>query len=147
MRKNKMKTTSVITAILMIATITVSAYNGNGSNNNSNKQHLSCTSKIEGLTQQQVEAINNLEQDHQKKMDVLRTERRSTTNEKRKAEIRIKMIETRDSHRAEVKKLLTSEQQKAFDAQHYNGNNHKYAQKGNRIGSKNNGCGNGACRR
>ena len=151
MRKNKMKTTSVITAILMIATITVSAYNGNGSNNNSNKQHLSCTSKIEGLTQQQVEAINNLKQNHQKKMDVLRTERRSTTNEKRKAEIRIKMIDTRDGHREEVKKHLSSDQQKAFDALQSNGNNHTYKQKGNSRSnggnsSNKNGKNNGACR-
>lgn len=145
MRTRKMKTTTVITAILMIATITVSAYNGNGRNYNSNNQHISCTTEIVGLTQQQVDAITSLEAEHQKKMDVLRTERRSTNNEKVKAETRIKMIDARDSHRAEVKKLLTPQQQTNYDAFHVT-YNHNYA-KNSRGNGKNRGTQNGSCRR
>jgi len=145
MRTSKMKTTTVITALLMIATISVSAYNGNGRNSKSNNQHVSCTTEIEGLTQQQVDAIASMEVGHQKKMDVLRTERRSTTSEKSKAETRIKMIDARDNHRAEVKKLLTPQQQTNYDALHVTDNhNHAKNSKGN---GKSRGNQNGSCRK
>ncbi len=145
-----MRTTLVGIAILMTATISASAYNGQRKNN-SNNQQISCTTEIEGLTSQQVDAITNLKAEHQKEMDAFRTERRSTTNEKSKAEIRIKMIDARDGHREEVKKHLSSDQQKAFDALQSNGNNHTYKQKGNSRSnggnsSNKNGKNNGACR-
>jgi len=137
MKTSKLKTATVFIAFTLIATLTVSAYNGGGRNYSNNNQSSMCVNEIPGMSQQQVSAITTLENEHQKAMDQLRSERRSTTSEKEKAEIRIKMIDIRDSHRAEVKKLLTPEQQSAYNTLHANGNNHQYSREGNRSGRGN----------
>lgn len=144
MKTSTLKTASALILFTVIAALTVSAYNGGGRNYSNSNQPLKCVDNIPGLSQSQINAITTLENEHQKVMDQLRSERRSTTNEKAKAEIRIKMIDIRDSHRAEVKKLLTTEQQKAFEELHSKGNNHQYAREGSRSGRGNYS---GSCRR
>jgi hypothetical protein len=141
METRTLKALSIIIVVTLIAVLTASAYNGRAGNNANNQSSATCVNRIPGLTQSQTEAITALEVKHQKIMDQFRSERRSTTDEKTKAEIRIKMINTRDAHRAEVNKLLTPEQQTAYESLHAKGNNHQYAQdkkgkgKGNCSGS------------
>lgn len=78
--------------------------------------HRSCTQYIEGLTEKQIQQITNLEATHREQMEQLRNERRSNYDFDAKDNIRDQMIKLRDKQREEVRKLLTREQQKAFDA-------------------------------
>ncbi len=128
---------------VMLATLSASALDGNRTCTNGAAVKSTCTSAIDGLTQEQISKITTMETAHQSTMATLRTEMRSTNDEKTKAEIRIKMIDARDSHRAEVKKLLTPQQQANFDALHLT-NNHNYA-RNSRGNGKNRGNHNGSC--
>jgi len=104
-----------------------------------------CTTRLKGLTAQQVEKINQMEDQHQKIMDNLRDERRSTTNWMEKDKIRAKMLEQKENHYSQLKKVLTAEQWAEFESLHQgrNGQNHgngqgHYAQE-NRNGCQGNG--------
>ncbi len=119
-----------MTTLLAVAVVSSSsAWDGNRQYKNSHFE--GCTTSIGGLSPAQTETITKLEAGHQEKMAALRVERRSVVDERSKAEIRIKMLDQRDVHRAEVKKILTPEQQSAYDLLHANGNNARFARNGN----------------
>jgi Spy/CpxP family protein refolding chaperone len=149
--KTKLKTVGLAFAMVLMATLNTSAYQGKGRNSNVKNEHTSCVTDIAGLTQSQISDIERMETEHQKVMEQLRTARRATTDEKAKAEVRVKMLTQRDNHRQAVKNLLTPEQKVQYDALHAY-NKHQYAQNGNRNGNGNNrgngnrGYGNQNCR-
>jgi len=129
MKTLKLKST-VMTTLMVVAVVGSSfALDGNRQSNNSHFE--GCTTRIGGLTSAQTEAITKLEAGHQLKMDALRKERRSVVDERSKAEIRIKMLDQRDAHRDEVKKVLSPDQQAAYDLLPVNGNNARFARNGN----------------
>ena len=90
---------------------------GNGRNLNwsADTTQLTCVNMIQGLTEDQISEISDLESEHQKAMAELRTERRSTTDAIEKNEIRGEMLKKVKVHREEVRNLLTEEQQQQYD--------------------------------
>ena len=150
MKTKKFKKAAMLAVIVLLAITSVQALPGNPQSDNINAVRTTCVNSIPGLSQEQTNTILKMEADHQKVMDQLRDQRRATTNEKTKAEIRLEMINQRDAHRAEVQKLLTPEQQVAYNNLHQN-NNHYYRQakstrgKGNSSGGR--GFRSGSCRR
>lgn len=116
---------------LAITTTTVFAQgwrNGNGGNFTQNNV---CPEQISGLTEDQKSKITEMENNHQKVMEELRTKRRSTSDAIEKSEIRTEMLKNVQTHQQSVKGLLTENQQKEFDLLHFRGNN-----QGNRIGNR-----------
>jgi hypothetical protein len=109
----------VLIAILLISCQMVQAQNGNRARQTT--KTYTCLQTLPNLTADQQKQINALNDSHQKTMDLLRSERRSTTDERIKAEIRIKMLDQRDVHRAEVNKLLNPEQQQVYKNFNQNG--------------------------
>ena len=150
MKTKKFKKAAMLAVIVLLAITSAKALPGNQQSDNINTVRTTCVNSIPGLSQEQTNTILKMEADHQKVMDQLRDQRRATTNEKTKAEIRLEMINQRDAHRAEVQKLLTPEQQMAYNNLHQS-NNHYYRQaKGNRgNGNRSGGHGfrSGSCRR
>jgi Skp family chaperone for outer membrane proteins len=144
MKTISIKKSTLLVGLALLTAFTSTAFEGNKRCINQSAVKTTCTSKVDGLTQDQTSKIRDMEVAHRNTMEALRTERRSTTNEKSKAEIRIKMIDTRDGHRAEVKKLLTPQQQASYDALHLTGN-HNFA-KNPRGKGKNKSSSNGSCR-
>jgi Spy/CpxP family protein refolding chaperone len=146
MKTKKVKQTVAILAVVLMTSLTVSANNGNNRNNNVQAQR-SCVNVIQDLTADQISSIKALETAHWEVMNDLRLNRRETTDERTSAEIRIKMIDQRDNHQAEVKKLLTPEQQVIYDALHTNKNNSQRFSNNGRQNGNNRGnssvCGNG----
>ena len=106
-------------AILFISGQMVQAQNGNRARQTTNTN--TCLQTLPNLTADQQKQITTLNESHQKNMDLLRNERRLATDERTKAEIRIKMLNQRDAHRAEVNKLLTTEQQQVYKTMNKNG--------------------------
>ncbi len=74
-----------------------------------------CLNQISGLTEEQSAKITALITKHQETMNKLRNERRSATDVTKKEEIRAEMITKTESHRNEVRSLLTKEQQEQYD--------------------------------
>ena len=135
-------------------------------------QQQNCLNYLSDLNEQQVSTLQNLEAEHKKKMDELRTKRRSTTNSTEKNEIREEMLSQVNEHHNRVKSELNTDQQKQYDwlqahanstRNQGNGNNSNLAgkgrqgkgnktctgngSKGKNSGMKNNGRGNGGnCR-
>jgi hypothetical protein len=144
MKTSILKTALVIVMFLLIASLTVTAFNGKGNKYNNNKQVISCSSQLPGLSESQINALTVLWNEHQKTMEEMRQKRRAAVDEKTKADIRIKMINTRDAHRAEVMKQLTPEQQTAYNLLQSNGYNQHFPQNGNRKGK---GINKRSCRR
>ena len=115
---------------LAITTTTVFSQgrrNGNGGNFSQNRV---CLEQISELTEVQKSTITEMENNHQKAMEDLRTKRRSTSDAIEKSEIRTEMLKNVQSHQQSVKGLLTENQQKEFDLLHFRGNN-----QGNRRGN------------
>ena len=137
-----MKTRTILKAglaivILAFATGSLSAYNGNGRNRAFQTSNtVSCINQLPDLSEEQVTKITTLEKSHQGIMDALRIERRSTTDMNTKEEIRAKMINQRDLHRAEVNSLLTPVQQQVY-AQLHESVAHKYQQTACKQGKSN----------
>lgn len=101
-----------------------------------------CVTRLKGLTAQQIEKINQLEDQHQKVMDQLRTERRSTANWMEKDKTLAKMLNQKDKHHTQLKEVLTAEQWAEYEALHQNSaqyGNGRYAVNN----SRNNGNGHG----
>jgi len=124
-----MKTTTVlITALMLMTSMTVFAQRGRGNRNVAyNNNYQTCINEIPDLTQDQIQKITALENAHQAEMDQLRDQRRSTTDVSMKTDIRQKMINARDAHRDQVKALLTPEQQKIYETlPGNNGRNRQY---------------------
>jgi len=122
---------------------------GNGTCQAQNSQN--CTQTIPGLTEIQKQKISDLNTAHQNEMKLLRDEKRNTKSIDEKNEIDEKMTAKIDKHKADVKAILTPEQQKNFD-ENYSQNRHEQRSKncntGNGNGNgKGNGNGNGTCRR
>jgi hypothetical protein len=139
-KNDKMKTKQILwhaalIAILLISGQMVQAQNGNRARQSTST--TSCLQTLPNLNADQQKQITTLNESHQKSMELLRNERRSTTNERTKAEIRIKMLDQRDAHRAEVIKLLTAEQQLVYKTLNQNGG------QGNYMTAKNSERGNG----
>ena len=105
-----------------------------------------CVTKLKGLTTQQVEKINKLEEQHQQVMDGLRTERRSTTNVMEKDKIRAKMLAQKEAHHLQLKDVLTAEQWAEFESLHqagYGNGQGRYASNNRNGGGRGNGSGSG----
>ncbi len=113
-----MKTTTIlITALMLMTSMTVFAQRGRGNRNVAyNNNYQTCINEIPDLTQDQIQKITALETAHKAEIDQLRNSRRSTRDGSMKTDIRQKMIDARDAHRDQVKALLTREQQKVYDA-------------------------------
>jgi hypothetical protein len=105
---------ALATFVLFAIAQPVFAQRGNRAMNS--QSGTTCVYALPNLTADQATAIQALVDSHQKDVDLLRNERRATFDERTKAEIRLKMLDLRDAHRAAVNKLLTSEQQKAYSA-------------------------------
>lgn len=151
--KQILKHVAIVT-ILLISSQMVQAQNGNRAKQTSKAN--TCLQALPNLTTDQQKQISELSVSHQKNMDLLRNERRSATDERTKAEIRIKMLDQRDAHRAEVNKLLTPEQQLVYKALNQNGGQGNYMTaknrergkgQGNRSHSGNSGRGHRGCYR
>lgn len=117
-------------------------YFGRGRNRGANAV---CVNRISGLTDAQNDQINNLRDNHQKLMDELHNQRRSTTDLAQKDQIRKQMDAEVATHRNAVRTLLTVDQQSQYDQFGRNGcgqfgrnRNGQLAQNGNRPR-----CGNG----
>ena len=106
--------------LLLSSAMLVSFARGNHQHNNANNEG-DCITAISGLTQDQVSQINALEEAHQEKMDALRTERRSTSDNDEKVTIRARMIEQRDAHRDAVMQLMNDEQKQVYAQLHETG--------------------------
>lgn len=121
--------------VLALTTGTLSAQRGNGrfavSGNNA------CLNQISGLSTEQSDKIQELNSDHEHEMAQLRNERRSETDFSKKAEVRTEMLNKVESHRSEVKNLLTADQQKEYDSIQRFGNSN--AQRQGRFARGNNG--------
>ncbi len=76
----------------------------------------SCTQYISGLSKEQIQKITTLEAAHRQQMEQLRNERRSNRDFEVKDNIRDRMLKLVTTQRDEVRKLLTPEQQKEYDA-------------------------------
>jgi hypothetical protein len=110
---------------LALATTTLFAQGWRNWNRANYAQSFTCVDVIEGLTDEQIDQIVTLENQHQKEMDELRIERRSTYDALEKNEIRGKMLKKVNAHRESVKKLLNEEQQKQYDLLHTAGFNYQ----------------------
>ena len=133
------KLTKFAWAILVLAltTSTLSAQRGNGRNGAFNGQNNACLNQISGLTTEQSDKIRELNNEHETEMAQLRNERRSETDFSKKAEIRTEMLNKVESHRSEVKNLLSANQQKEYDSIQRFGNSN--AQRQGRFARGNNG--------
>ncbi len=135
--------------VLALTTGSIYAQRGIGRNAAVNGQNNVCLNRISGLTTEQTDKIQVLDTKHQEEMAQLREERRSTNDFNKKSEIRKDMLKKVESHRAEVKGLLTEDQQKQYDSIQ----RPWYVQQGNRFARGNNGncgfrqgdCGNRNC--
>ena len=103
----------------------------NGTNQNQNNW----LNAITGLNENQKNQILEMEETHQKNMDEMRTQQRSTVDFEKKSEIRNEMTKMVANHRSAVKNLLTQEQQEQYDLLHMNPNyrnQQNFANRGNR---------------
>jgi len=133
------KLTKFAWAILVLAltTGTLSAQRGNGRNAAFNGQKNVCLNQISGLTTEQSDKIREINNEHETEMAQLRNERRLETDFSKKADIRTEMLNKVESHRSEVRNLLTADQQKDYDSVQRFGNSN--AQRPGRFARGNNG--------
>jgi acyl-CoA reductase-like NAD-dependent aldehyde dehydrogenase len=113
--------------LLMLITLTTQSFGQRGRKMNN------CCQNIPNLTEEQQDQIDELRSSHLEKMAELRQERRGTTNFDEKDEIREKMLKERETHREEIRALLTEEQQAYFDKHYRNMRNYN---------ARNSNCGN-----
>ena len=133
--------TGVVMAIMILLSVTINAANGNNQNRvNQSAVNLRCINQLPDLTDDQITKITALERSHQEQMTELRNERRLSTDINAKEVIWTKMMTQCDSHRSDVNKLLTPEQQKVY-AQIQQTPNQKY-QKSQPRGNRGRGNGN-----
>lgn len=113
--------------LLMLITLTTQSFGQRGRNINN------CCQNIPNLTEKQQDQIDELRTSHLERMAELRQDRRGTTNFDEKDEIRETMLKERESHREEIRALLTEEQQAYFDEHYRNMRNYN---------ARNSNCGN-----
>lgn len=140
-----MKTLKLTLALFILTVLSTAIYaNGRGRNFNNNAQD--CISQLTNLTQNQTASIEKLKNKHYQTINELRNERRSTTEEKAKIEIRLKMIAAKEQHQNDVLALLTKEQQATYKNISKNGqntsSNSNFRNGNNNKNKKNNNCGN-----
>jgi len=107
-----------------------------------NGKKITCVESISNLTMKQVEAISKMETKHQSQIDNLREKMQSTNDFNEKKQIRNEMLENVVTHRSEVKKLLTENQQKEYDMHQLRGNNfgnHRAINRGRKGNSRGGG--------
>lgn len=141
--KTHVKKAVNVVFILILITFATQSFGQRGTNTNN------CCQNIPNLTEKQENQIAELRSGHMEKMAELRQERRVTANFDEKEKIRETMLEQRESHRKEIRALLTEEQLAYFDknyrnmknynARDYNncGNNKARKGKGNGRGQRN----------
>lgn len=78
-------------------------------------QQGQCVLKISGLSSQQTEQVKKLTESHLQTMTELRNERRSTTSLEEKNKISAEMVSQKETHLAEMKKVLNKEQWNEFE--------------------------------
>ncbi|MDX8338144.1 hypothetical protein SLH46_03045 [Draconibacterium sp. IB214405] len=115
MKTSKLINVAWVFFALVLTTTTVFAQRGRRANTVQNNQNLPCLTQISNLTEEQETSIQELEANHQKTMEELREQRRSTTNAVEKSELRTAMLKNVETHRGEVRNLLTADQQKQYD--------------------------------
>jgi hypothetical protein len=115
MKTSNLRKLAWVIFALVLTTTTVFAQRGRRANPVQNNQNLPCLAQISDLTAEQETSIQELEATHQKTMDELREQRRSTVNAVEKSEIRTTMLKNVEAHRNEVKSLLTEEQQVQYN--------------------------------
>ncbi len=121
MKTSKLKNIAwVFFALALVSTTVLAQGRGNGNRYYQNEKG-DCLSYISGLTEQQQQQINQMEEEHQLAMEDLRTQRRSTVNAVEKSEIRTEMLKKVEAHRNAVRKVLNADQQKQYDQLHANG--------------------------
>lgn len=95
-----------------------------------------CLSVLTDLSEMQKSKIAELVESHQEAMDELRVQRRADFEQTQKNTIREEMLQEVQSHRNEVRNLLTVDQQKQFDLIHsgygYTGSRYSDVNAGNR---------------
>jgi hypothetical protein len=120
--------------ILMVVMLVIPA----GSSYAQNRCRANNCNKISNLTIEQTKQLSDLKTNHLKIMGDLRAERRSTTNESDREEVREQMRNELSKHSTAVSAILTSDQQVQYQ-QNKNSNAQCFSGKGR----KGNGCGNG----
>ncbi|QIA06785.1 Spy/CpxP family protein refolding chaperone [Draconibacterium halophilum] len=135
METSKLINVAWVIFALVLTTTTVFAQRGRRANAVQNNPNLPCLTQISDLTEEQETSIQGLEASHQKTMDELREQRRSTVNAVDKSEIRTEMLKNVEAHRNEVKLLLTEEQQKQYDQIKANGSCGRNQNVGRRNGN------------
>nr|WP_321353487.1 Spy/CpxP family protein refolding chaperone [uncultured Draconibacterium sp.] len=115
MKTSKLINVAWVFFALVLTTTTVFAQRGRRANMVQNNQNLPCLTQVANLSEDQVKSIKELEASHQKTMDELRGQRRTTVNAVEKSEIRTEMLKTVETHRNDVRNLLTTEQQEQYD--------------------------------
>jgi len=96
------------------------AQSGRGKHKQGNSDILH---SIPDLTEAQRSSIKIIQNKHQKELELLRKEKRSTTDEKVKARIKIEMDAKKKKNIIEIKKQLTPDQEKYYDKNCAHGNN------------------------
>ena len=115
MKTSNLKKIAWVFFALVVTTGTVLGQGWRSGNRNFNGQNGSCLTSISGLTEDQQNQIQSMNEKHWKTMDELRTQRRSITNAIEKSEIRTTMLKTVEAHRNAVKALLTEDQQNQYN--------------------------------
>lgn len=113
---SKLKNIAWVCIALTISSTTVLAQ-GRGYANRVQpaQQRGYCINHLPDLNEKQQEKINTLDEEHWRTMDELRLKQRAESNAVEKSKIRTTMLENVQAHREAVKKVLTREQQEAFD--------------------------------
>lgn len=113
----KLKFVWIFIALMLGSTIVFAQgwRNGRCINNYNGEGQWTCVNVLSDITDEQKEKISELETAHQKAMAELRVDMRSTNEPLKKNEIRGEMIKKVQTHRNEVRNLLTEEQQKQYD--------------------------------
>ncbi|MCF8304742.1 MAG: hypothetical protein K9I94_15810 [Bacteroidales bacterium] len=79
------------------------------------KGMMNWTAHIPHLTDNQIEEIENLREDHFQTMDSLRVKFRAAINRDKKEQVSIQMDKERLEHRKNIKALLNKEQREYYD--------------------------------
>lgn len=118
MKKSKLIQFAGVCFALVLTATTVFAQGWRNGNRAFENQNYTCVHFISGLTDEQITKIKELETNHQKEMNELRYNRRSTGIIDEKDEVRAEMLKKVEVHRTAVKNLLTDDQKKEYDQLH-----------------------------
>lgn len=131
MNLSKLRNIAWVFFALVLTASTVFAQGWRDGNRASFNPHRNGLNEISGLTEKQQTQVAAMEEKHLEGMDELRDKRRSSTNAIEKSEIRTAMLKKVEAHRNSVKKVLTADQQKQYEALHASGDKGRNQQFGN----------------